>query len=158
MCYKILEKLNINYETISHPPVYTCEEADNYHNNPDVARSKNLFLRNKGGSRHYLVIIEGSKKVNLKELASLLDEKKLTFASPETLLKYLNVTAGAVGPFGLIYDADREVTVVLDEDFSKYQKVGFHPNVNTATLVISSDDFRKYLEFTGHRVVSLNFR
>jgi len=158
MCYEILEKLNVNYETISHPAVYTCEEADNYHNNPEVARSKNLFLRNKGGSRHYLVIIEGSKKVNLKELASLLDEKKLSFASSEALLKYLKVTAGSVGPFGLIHDTDREVTVVLDEDFLKYEKVGFHPNVNTATLIISTDDFRKYLEFTGHRVVYLKFR
>jgi Ala-tRNA(Pro) deacylase len=68
------------------------------------------------------------------------------------------VTAGSVGPFGLIHDNDREVTVVLDEDFLKYEKVGFHPNVNTATLIISTNDFRKYLEFTGHRVVYLKFQ
>jgi Ala-tRNA(Pro) deacylase len=155
MIYEILEKLSINYEIFSHPPVYTCEEADKYHQNLKVARSKNLFLSNKNASKHYLVIIESKKKVRLKELADLLEEKKLTFASPENLLKYLKLTAGSVGPFGLINDIDREVKVVVDEDLLKYEKIGYHPNVNTATVIISIDDFKKYIEWTGNSIVYL---
>lgn len=156
MIYEILKELNIKYKEYRHPAVYTCEESDKYHQNSDAGRSKNLFLRNKNGDKYYLIILESKKKVNLKELSVLLDEKKLAFASSEKLLKYLNLTAGSVSPFGLINDIDKEVVVIVDKDLLKYEKVGYHPNINTATLIISIDDFKKYLQWTGNTIVYLD--
>lgn len=154
--YLILKDLDIEFEKYEHPAVYTVEEAEKYDRGVDAAHSKNLFLRNKKGNKHYLVILEGSKRVDLKELAKLLNEGDLSFASPERMLKYLELTPGSVSPFGLINDINKEVHVVVDNDLLKSKKQGSHPNVNTATLVISTDDFKKFLEYTGNWVTYLN--
>lgn len=150
--YQVLQELNISYEKHEHPAVYTTEQADRYYDGIDAGMSKNLFLRNRKGDKHYLVVVESSKKVDLERLGSLLNESKLSFASAERLLKYLGLTAGAVSPFGLINDANKEVFVIVDNDLLKYQKLSYHPNINTATLVISIEDFKKFLDWAKNSV------
>lgn len=150
--YQLLNDLNISYEKYEHPAVYTVEEAQQYDRGIDAGKSKNLFLRNKKGDRHYLVVAESTRKVDISKLEELTGEKNLSFASPERLQKYLGVTPGSVSPFGLIHDADKSVQVLVDEGLLQYDKQAFHPNINTATLVISKDDFIKFLESTGNEV------
>ena len=153
--YKILEEIGIAYEKYEHPAVFTVEEAEKYARG-DGAHSKNLFLRNKKGNKHYLVVSETSKKINLKELELKLQKKNISFASPERLKVYLGLTPGAVSPFGLINDKNKEVQVIVDNDLLKSPKQGFHPNTNTATLVISTDDFKKFLNWTQNNVSYMN--
>src|SRR3989338_6525197 len=155
--YKILEDLGIKYVQYDHPAVFTCEEADQYYAKMEGGHSKNLFLRNKKGDKYYLVIVESDKKVDLQGLAKKLPEKKLAFASPERLLNVLGLTPGSVTPFGLINDENKQVTVVIDEDLWKYDTLNYHPNVNTATLGISRDDFKKFLDFCGNGVKFAEF-
>jgi len=149
----LLEKLNIAYTRHEHPPVYTVEEARRYYSGMKGAQCKNLFLRNGKGNRHYLVILEDSKRADLKQLAEKAGESKLGFASPKRLLKYLGVEPGSVSAFGLINDLEKEVVVVLDKDLLKDEWINFHPNVNTATLTISVDDFMRFLEHCGNRIL-----
>jgi Ala-tRNA(Pro) deacylase len=149
--YHILSTLNIHYEKYEHPPVFTVEEAEKY-DRGDAVHSKNLFLRNKKGNRHYLVVTAASKQINIKELETKLEEKNLSFASSERLLNYLGLTPGSVSPFGLINDMNKEVQVVVDQDLLRGDKQAFHPNINTATLVISTPDFKKFLECTGNKI------
>ncbi len=150
--YKILEDLNIRYQKVDHPAVFTCEEAKKYEV-PGVGHCKNLFLRNKAGDRHYLIILPSDKRADLKKLAEILEEEKLSFASDERLQKYLGLTAGAVSPFGLINDESKEIHVVVDKKIFRQEKLAFHPNVNTATLVISSEDVKKYIEAQGNKLL-----
>lgn len=149
--FNILDELDIKYEKHEHPAVFTVEEAEK-HARGDGAHSKNLFLRNKKGNRHYLVVLGTSKKIDLKNLETLLNEKNLSFASPERLIKYLGLIPGSVSPLGLINDANKEVIVVIDKDLILADKQGLHPNINTATIVISTDDFIKFLEWTGNSI------
>jgi Ala-tRNA(Pro) deacylase len=150
--YQVLNKLNIKYEKYEHPAVFTVEDAQKYDINFDCTKTKNLFLRNKKGDKHYLIVLEGQKRANLKNLETLLGENNLSFASSEKLLKYLGLTPGSVSPFGLINDVNKEVEVVIDKELITSPKVGFHPNINTATLVVSSLDFKKFLDWTGNKV------
>ena len=149
-----LEKLNITYTRHEHPPVYTVEEASRYYDQMKGAQCKNLFLRNNKGNRHYLVILEDSKRADLKQLAEKVGESKLSFASAKRLFKYLGVEAGSVSAFGLINDRNKEVVVVLDKDLQNEDWINFHPNVNTATLTISRDDFMRYLGHCGNRLLT----
>jgi len=149
----LLEKLNIAYTRHEHPPVYTVEEASRYYDGMKGAQCKNLFLRNAKGDRHYLVILEDSKRADLKGLAEKVGESKLSFASPRRLLKYLGVEPGSVSPFGLIHDLEKEVVVVIDKDLLQDEWINYHPNVNTATLTISVNDFMRFLEYCGNRVI-----
>ena len=102
---------------------------------------KNLFLRNQKGNRHYLVVLEHSKRADLKAVADQIGDGKLSFASPERLMTHLGLTPGSVSPFGLINDRDHAVRVVLDRDLKSADALAFHPNINTATFVIAAADF-----------------
>lgn len=155
--YDVLEKLNISYVKHEHPPVFTVEQAEQHWENITGARCKNLFLRNKKGNRHYLVILESSKKAALKSLEKQLGEDRLSFASEERLRKYLGLETGAVSPFGLINDSREEVQVVIDRDLKKAERINFHPNVNTATVGVSFEDFERFLNWCGNRVSYLGF-
>lgn len=156
--YDILDKLNINYKKYEHVPVFTIEEANELDIDINGHHCKNLFIRNRKGNQHYLVIIEESKKVDLKELASKLKSTPLSFASEDRLDKFLGLTPGSVTPFGLINDINREVIVVIDEELRRLSlnisnSICFHPNVNTATIELSFEDFDKYLQWCGNKVL-----
>ncbi len=150
--YEVLERLGIAYTRHEHPPVYTVEQAEQHWENITGAHCKNLFLRNKKGNRHYLVIIESSKQADLKSLGHKIGEDRLSLASEKRLMSYLGLEAGAVSPFGLINDSQKEVEVIIDADLQMAGKVNFHPNVNTATVGIDFSDFEKYLSWCGNRL------
>ncbi len=155
--YNILRELDISYTKHEHPPVYTVEEAEQHWENITGAHCKNLFLRNKKGKNHYLVIAKSEKRVNLKALTSRLGEDRLSFASPERMLLYLGLEPGAVSPFGLINDRENAVVVVIDRDLKEASHVNFHPNVNTATVGIAFTDFEKFLSYCGNSIRYLSF-
>jgi len=71
-------------------------------------------------------------------------------------MKYLKLTPGSVSPFGLINDAQKEVTVVVDNQLLTYQNLAFHPNINTQTLALKTEDFQKYLNWTGNKILYLD--
>jgi Ala-tRNA(Pro) deacylase len=147
-----LGALGIAFERFAHPPVFTVEQAERYWAGVPATHCKNLFLRNAGGSRHYLVILDHAKRADLRALAAALGDDKLSFASPDRLMRFLHLTPGAVSPFGLIYDSAREVIVVLDSDLAGTDRIGFHPNVNTATITLPTAEFLRFLAARGNVV------
>jgi len=155
--YEILRELDISYTKHEHPPVYTVEEAEQHWEDIKGAHCKNLFLRNKKAKNHYLVIAKSEKRVDLRALTSRLGEDRLSFASPERMMRYLGLEPGAVSPFGLINDRENAVMVVIDQDLKEASHVNFHPNVNTATLGITFADFEKFLSHCGNSIRYLHF-
>lgn len=147
-----LDDLGIVYSRHEHPPVATVEEAEKYWGSIQGTHCKNLFLRNKRGNRHYLVVAAVEKAVDLKRLNALLGEDRLSFASPERLMRWLGLEPGSVSPFGLINDAAHQVDVICDEALKSSAGLGFHPNINTATLEIALADFEKFLASCGNTV------
>jgi len=148
-----LDALGIVWERHDHPPVFTVEEALVQWQGIDATHCKNLFLRNKKGNRHYLVVAEHDRPVSIARVAELVDDDRLSFGSPERLMRCLGLTPGSVSPLGLINDAAHEVRVVVDAGLRARARVGFHPNVNTATVVISVADFERFLTSTGNVVM-----
>lgn len=151
--YNVLNKLGILYEKHEHPAVFTVADAVKYYVKIDGAHNKSIFLRNKKADKYYLILTLDSKRVNLKELQIFLTESKLSFASPEKLMEYLGLTPGSVSPFGLINDKNKIVEVIVDEELLKFDKQGFHPNINTVTLIITTEDLKKFLEWTKNKVI-----
>ena len=145
-----LEEMDIAYEKYDHPPLPTIEAATDYWKDIDATHCKNLFFRNHKGNRHYLVILEHLQKLDIRDLEQRLKQGKISFASPKRMDKYLGLSGGSVSIFGLINDHERHVHVFLDETLKRAEKISFHPNDNTATLVISFQDLMKYLDATGN--------
>ena len=150
--YDALDALGIDFIRFTHPPVFTVEEAVRYWDGIPAAHCKNLFLRNAKGTRHYLVVLSHSKKADLRALSARLGDDRLSFASADRLMRLLHLTPGAVSPFGLIHGSAREVIVVLDADLPGTDRIGFHPNVNTATMTLLTADFLRFLEARGNVV------
>lgn len=148
--YELLHKLDIPYHYREHPPVNTIEEARKYWKNYDSGRCKNIFLRNHKGNKHYLVILEHLRHLNMKDLESRLKQGKLTFASEKRLMKYLGLKPGSVSPFGLLNDHQKHVHLFIDEKLLGFENLSFHPNDNTASLIISRDNFIRFLEHRGN--------
>lgn len=143
--YDVLDGLGITYEKYEHPPVFTAEEAAEHWKGIPATRVKNLFLRNKKGDRHYLVILGVEKQADLRHLVQVIGDDRLSFGSPDRLLARLGLTPGSVSPFGLINDTDGSVRVIIDADLRAAERLVFHPNINTASLSISFADFEKFL-------------
>ena len=147
-----LEALGIPFERHEHPPVATAEEAGRHWAGIVATHCKNLFLRNQKGTRHYLVILEHTKRANLRAVADQIGDGKLSFASPDRLMTHLGVTPGSVSPFGLINDRERHVRVAIDRDLKSADRISFHPNINTVTLTMTYSDFQKVLDACGNTV------
>ncbi|MGA2407155.1 MAG: prolyl-tRNA synthetase associated domain-containing protein [Bacteroidales bacterium] len=148
--YRLFEKLDIQFEYHEHPPLATIEDAKTHWKNYNSGRCKNIFFRNHKGDRHYLIILEHLRLLNIKDLEKRLRQGKLTFASDQRLKKYLGVEPGSVSPFGLINDSEKHVHLFIDEKLKEFDRLTFHPNINTASLVLSKSDFLKFLEYTGN--------
>jgi Ala-tRNA(Pro) deacylase len=150
--YSTLDRMGIAYDVHTHPPVFTAEEADQHWSGIDGLKVKNLFLRNKKGDRHYLVILAITKRADLQQLVKIIGDDRLSFGSPERLKAALNLTPGSVSPFGLIHDHGHAVRVIVDEDVRSADKLIFHPNINTSSLTISFADLEKFLRTRPNRV------
>lgn len=150
--YAVLEELGIAYARHEHEAAFTVEEAEQFYGDLPGGKSKNLFLRNKKGDRHYLLVAEQHRPVDLKALRAKLGESTLSFASPERLRRHLGLTPGSVSPFGLINDGAKAVVVLLDSLLMQADPLNFHPNINTATLTVARADFERFLSHTGNEV------
>lgn len=150
LVYETLQRLNIPFDYYEHPEAPTVEIASQYWKDIASAHCKNLFFRNHKGNRHYLVIFHYQYILQIKDLEARLRQGKLSFASEERMMEYLGLKPGSVSPFGLLYDTTHHTHLFIDAKLQDYDRISFHPNLNTASIVIAFSDFNKYLQFTGN--------
>ena len=154
--YEFLDNGNIEYQRHDHPPVFTVEDVHRL--TPDLpgAKTKNLFLRDKKGNRHFLMVVPADKRINLKALPKVLESSKISFGSPERLMENLGVTPGSVSLFAIVNDQKNKVEVIIDKSLWESDAFQFHPLINTSTLTISRGSINKFLAATGHEVKILD--
>ena len=145
-----LEELGIGYERYEHPAVFTCEQARQWVPDMQAAPTENLFLRDRKGRRHFLVVVGYEKSVDLRSLAQVLAVDRLLLGSERRLQQYLGVTPGSVTLLALMNDRQRQVEVVLDEPIARAPQLRCHPLVNTATLALRQEAIRRFFQATGH--------
>ena len=149
--YKLLAEHDIEYECYDHPAVFTVDEAQRMVPELPGAKTKNLFLRDGKGRRHFLVVVPAHKRVNIKGLGQKIDAGRLSFASPPRLKKCLGVDPGSVTLLAVVNDPAHQVEVLIDSETRQAEFFKFHPLVNTATLLIPKEALEKFLGVTGHR-------
>ena len=148
--YEFLEENEVGYERHDHEAVFTVEESKQLSPELEGASTKNLFLRDKKGSRHFLVTVQEDKQIDLKALSGKLDSSRLSFASPERLKTHLGIEPGSVSLLALVNDEIKNVEAYIDKEIWNGESILCHPLVNTSTLVINIEDMGKFLNITGH--------
>ena len=149
--YQYLKDHNIPFEITEHRAVYNMEELDSIDLPYPEGDAKNLFVRDDKKKNYYLITVKGDKRINLKDFRKAHGLRTLSFASPEDLKKYMNLTPGAVTPLGLLNVEGAPITMYLDAEF-KDSLIGIHPNENTATVWLQGDDLVELLRENGCEV------
>lgn len=152
-----LDRLAIAHATITHPPVFTVEEAKALRGKIEGGHTRNLFLKDKH-DRLFLAVTLEDVPVDLKALGPLIGARgRLSFAAAELLRAHLGVEPGSVTPFALINDKAHTVTPVLDETMLALATLNFHPLRNTMTTAVSNEALVRFVAAQGHKALTLRF-
>lgn len=149
--YDFLDKLQIAYEGVDHDIADTIEDCQAIDGALSTHVCKNLFLRNRQKTTFFLLMMPGDKQFVTKDLSHQLGISRLSFAEPEFMEEFLDITPGSVSVLGLMNDVDENVDLLIDEDLLKDEYLGCHPCINSSSLKIRTQDIlQKFLPATGH--------
>lgn len=157
--YEYLQNLDIPFDKYEHDAFMTCEASGSFYAERKMGKDcKNIFMRNRKGKKHYLIVLPAEKKIDVFVLAEFLEEHpKMSFASDERLEKYLGLKHGSVTPLSLLHENAKDVTVIFDSDVFSEERVHFHPLRNTATLSFLTKDFKKFVESLDQEIKYITF-
>ncbi len=147
--YQYLTDQKISYEITEHEAVYNMEELDAVELPYPEWDAKNLFVRDDKKKNYYLITVKGDKRVNLKDFRKQHGLRNLSFASAEALMGIMDLQPGAVSPLGLLNDEEKRVYFFLDSEFDG-NKIGIHPNDNTATVWLQAKDLMELIKKHGN--------
>ncbi|MGN1405983.1 MAG: prolyl-tRNA synthetase associated domain-containing protein [Erysipelotrichaceae bacterium] len=154
--YKYLKERNIPFEITEHKAVFNMHELNDVYLPYPEWDGKNLFIRDDKKRNYYLLTVRGNKTVNLKDFRHKNNLRPLSFASSEDLLSILKLTPGSVTPLGLLNDENQSVKFFIDEEF-RNNRIGVHPNDNTATIWLNTDDLINIIKEHGNEVEYTSF-
>lgn len=151
--YDYLNSLNMWYEVTEHSAVFNMAEISTVDLPYPEADAKNLFVRDDKKRNYYLITVKGDKKINLKEFKQTNNTRSLSFASETDLMSIMRLIPGAVTPLGILNDEERKVQFFLDKEFlDKPGLIGVHPNENTATVWLKTEDLMKIIGEHGNEL------
>ena len=157
-CYDLLDSLGVEYQRIDHEAAMTMEACVEIDKVLDATICKNLLLCNRQNTAFYLLMIPGDKVFKTSVLSKEIGSSRLSFAKPEYMEEYLDITPGSVSVLGLMNDHDHHVQLLMDEDVLKGEYFGCHPCINTSSLRIRTADLmEKIIPAMDHpaRIVTL---
>ena len=155
--YDFLDKLGVAYGRVDHAPAMTMEDCAAIDEVLDAVTCKNLLLTNKQQTAFYLLIMPGEKPFKTKYLSAQIGSSRLSFASPEKMEEFLDITPGSLSVLGLMNDKENRVTLLADADVLNGEYIGFHPCINTSSLRLSMKDLLEtIIPATNHTLQIVN--
>ena len=156
--YDFLDELGVRYQRIDHEAAMTMEACAAVDEVLEATICKNLLLCNRQCTQFYLLMIEGDKHFKTSQLSHQIGSSRLSFAAPEYMEEYLDITPGSLSILGLMNDKEQHGQLLIDEDVLKGEYVGCHPCINTSSLRLRTEDLvQKIIPAMGHepRLVTL---
>lgn len=149
--YDLLDRLGMFYQRVDHEPLMTMEACAAVDEVVEAAICKNLMLTNRQKTKFYLLMMPGDKVFKTKELSAQIGSARLSFAEPEFMERFLDITPGSLSVLGLMNDTEKQVQLLIDEDVLTAEYIGMHPCINTSSLKIRTKELlEKFLPAVGH--------
>lgn len=139
-CYDLLDRLGVEYQRIDHEAAMTMEACAAIDAALNAVICKNLLLCNRQCTVFYLLMMPGDKNFKTSVLSKEIGSSRLSFAAPEYMEKFLDITPGSLSVLGLMNDKENQVQLLIDEDVLKGAYFGCHPCINTSSLRIATRD------------------
>ena len=154
--YDLLDRLGVEYERIDHEPAMTMEDCKEVDQLLEAVICKNLFLCNRQKTAFYLLMIPDTKVFHTKDLSAQIGSARLSFAKPEYMEEFLDITPGSVSVMGLTNDKEHRVQLLIDEDVLDGEYIGCHPCINTSSIRFKVKDLiEKVIPAMGHDFVKV---
>lgn len=154
--YDLLDRLGVEYERIDHEPAMTMEDCKEVDQLLEAVICKNLFLCNRQKTAFYLLMIPDTKVFHTKDLSAQIGSARLSFAKPEYMEEFLDITPGSVSVMGLMNDKEHRVQLLIDEDVLDGEYIGCHPCINTSSIRFKVKDLiEKVIQAMGHDFVKV---
>lgn len=154
--YDLLDKLGVAYERVDHEAAMTMEVCQEIDKILQATICKNLFLCNRQETKFYLLMIPDKKVFHTKDLSAQINSSRLSFAKPEYMEKFLDITPGSVSVLGLMNDTENHVQLLIDEDVLKGEFIGCHPCINTSSIRFHTSDLvEKVLPAVNHEFIKV---
>ena len=154
--YDLLDKLGVAYERVDHEAAMTMEVCQEIDKVLQATICKNLFLCNRQETKFYLLMIPDTKVIHTKDLSAQINSSRLSFAKPEYMEKFLDITPGSVSVLGLMNDTENHVQLLIDEDVLKGEFIGCHPCINTSSIRFHTSDLvEKVLPAVNHEFIKV---
>ena len=154
--YDLLDRLGVEYERIDHEPAMTMEDCKEVDQLLEAVICKNLFLCNRQKTAFYLLMIPDTKVFHTKDLSAQIGSARLSFAKPEYMEEFLDITPGSVSVMGLMNDQEHRVQLLIDEDVLDGEYIGCHPCINTSSIRFKVKDLiEKVIPAMGHDFVKV---
>ena len=157
-CYDLLDSLGVEYQRIDHEAAMTMEACVEIDKALNAVICKNLLLCNRQKTAFYLLMLPGEKHFKTSTFSKTIGSSRLSFADPEFMEEFLDITPGSVSVLGLMNDKENHVQLIMDEDILKGEYFGCHPCINTSSLRLKvSDLMEKIIPAMGHepRIVAI---
>lgn len=148
--FEYLDNLEIKYEIVYHPAVLTTKEADKFIEGKEGVPSKTMFMSGKKDKKFYLIVMDDSKRLDIKKLNEITNDK-LHFGKEEDLLNKMGLVPGVVSIFGLLNNNEHDINIYIDKKINEEEFITFHPNENTATIFIKIKDMYKFLDSLNYK-------
>lgn len=143
-----LNRLGISYTMVDHPAAETTEEADRYIAGHEGVRTKSMFLKDKK-KNFYLLVMDDKKRLDFHEFQDLTGAKRISMARPDDIKEQLGLVPGIISPFGLMNNEDHNVKVLFDKEMLEESILTFHPNENTHTIFLKTEDVLRFVNEQG---------
>lgn len=152
--YDLLDRLGVTYQRVDHEPAMTMEVCEDIDRVLNAEICKNLFLCNRQETKFYLLMIPGAKVFHTKDLSAQIGSARLSFAKPQYMEQFLDITPGSVSVMGLMNDVENHVQLLIDEDVLQSEFVGCHPCINTSSIRFRTSDLvEKILPAMKHKFI-----
>ena len=155
--YDLLDGLGVEYDRVDHAPAMTMEDCKEVDEILESMVCKNLFLCNRQETAFYLLMIPDTKVFHTKDLSAQIGSARLSFAKPEYMEKFLDITPGSVSVLGLMNDKEHQVKLLIDEEVLDSEYFGCHPCINTSSLKLKTRQvFDIFLPAVHHQPVTVH--
>ena len=156
--FALLDRLHIPYAWVAHETADTIADCDVVSEVLGISICKNLFLCNAQKTDFYMLMMPGHKKFKTAKLSKQIGSARLSFASPEFMEEFLDITPGSVSVLGLMNDKNNRVRLLIDQDVIDHHTfVGCHPCINTSSLKLYTKDIlEKFLPAVHHEYTIVN--
>lgn len=133
-----LDDQGIRYVTINHSPAYTAQEVAASAHIPGKEVAKTVMVKIDGDMA--MAVLPAPEKVSLDRLQQATGARQVDLASEEEFKDlFPNCEAGAMPPFGSLWDMD----VFVDEQLREDEQIAFNAGSHTELMQLSYGDFER---------------